>query len=91
MLRKHGVLDQRAEFLVDDALFSDSSRARIEAINMLAQEYGLSAISLITEIQRSLPPSEDVFRGFCNNVISDIIQKHEESLLRLKSEQQPCC
>ena len=69
--KKYG-LDQRAVFLVDDALFSDSSKARIRAVNLLAQEYGPRAIPVIVEIKTILPPTDDVFRSFCANVARDI-------------------
>lgn len=69
--KKYG-LDQRAEFLVDDALFSDSSKIRISAVNLLAKEYGPRAIPLIDEIKTILPPTDDVFRSFCANVARDM-------------------
>jgi hypothetical protein len=74
ILKKYG-LDQRAEFMVDDALFSDSSRVRIRAINLLSQEYASRAVPLIYDIKSTLPPTDEVFRGFCATIISEIQKK----------------
>ena len=82
ILKKYG-LGQRAEFLVDDALFSDSSKARIGAIYLLSQEYGSRAIPLINDIKSTLPPTDEVFRGFCASVIHDIQKKESLSNVSL--------
>ncbi|MGI0050031.1 MAG: hypothetical protein ACREAW_10860 [Nitrososphaera sp.] len=82
ILKKYG-LDQRAEFLVDDALFSDSSKARIRAINLLARDYGSRGIPLIKDIKNTLPPTDEVFRSFCASVIHDIHKKESLSNVAL--------
>jgi hypothetical protein len=64
--------DQNMGFLVDDALFSDSTSARIRAVNQLWRDYGLSALPIIEEIVQTLPLTDDVFRAFCVNVTSKI-------------------
>ena len=81
-MKKYG-LDQRAEFMVDDALFSDSSRTRISAINLLSQEYGSRAIPLINEIRNTLPPTDETFKDFCISVIHDIQKKEALSNVSL--------
>jgi hypothetical protein len=82
ILKKYG-FDQRAEFLVDDALFSDSSQDRTRAINLLARDYGSRGIPLINDIKSTLPPTDEVFRSFCASVIHDIQKKESLSKVTL--------
>lgn len=68
--------DQNLRFLVDDALFSDSSAARIRAINQIAKDYGIMAIPVIQDIINTLSPTDEVFSAFCINILHKI--KDEE-------------
>lgn len=69
--------DQKARFLVDDALFSDSSNARIRAVNQLAEDYGARAIPIIKDIIMTVPATDEVFRTFCSNAISKINEQEQ--------------
>ncbi|HKZ62096.1 MAG TPA: hypothetical protein VJZ68_06760 [Nitrososphaera sp.] len=64
--------DQNLRFLVDDALFSDSSSARIRAVNQIVRDSGFRAIAVIEEIVKTVPATDEEFRAFCINVIGKI-------------------
>jgi hypothetical protein len=63
--------DQTIGFLVDEALFSDSTSARIRAITKLSRE-GSKAIPIIEGIIKILPVTDKEFRTYCIGVIAKI-------------------
>ena len=62
--------NQKIRFLVDDALFSDSSSARIRAVNELSRDYGQEAVPIIEDIARTIPATDEAFKVFCISVLS---------------------
>jgi len=71
--------NQNIGFLVDDALFSDSSSARIRAITQLSRDYRFEAIPIIEEIVKTLPSTDQAFRTICTNVIDKLKEQTDHS------------
>ncbi len=69
--------EQHMKLLRDQAMFSDSSTARRDAIEELAQKYGLMAIPVIEEVVETIHTSYDPLKIYCVDRVKRILKNNK--------------
>jgi hypothetical protein len=70
--------EQNMKRLRDQAMFADSFTARREAVELLAQKYGMIAIPIIDEVIATIHTSFDPLKIYCVDQIKWIL-KHKKA------------
>jgi len=73
--------EQHMKILADQAMFSEIMSAKRDAVDQLAEKYGIKAIPTIQELIESNSHPFDSFRLYCVKTAEKIFKKMEQDIV----------
>lgn len=73
--------EQHMKILADQAMFSEIISAKRDAVDQLAEKYGIKAVPIIKELIESNSHPFDSFRLYCVKTAEKIFRQMEEDIV----------